>query len=143
MSFAKLNEKVARVAAMLDKRNIVAGTAVILCYSHSIDYVVAMHACLYLGLIAIVITPIDPAHVEEEFPVLQSVISEYSAQLILCNELAMDMLKSRQVQAAVKVTKKSASKLPNVFPEMLLTTNCVKVSKSMEPSVASDNRRRL
>ncbi|KAI9183024.1 hypothetical protein H9P43_003940 [Blastocladiella emersonii ATCC 22665] len=101
-SWRKLANKVSALASILSKKGVRAGDHVVLMYSHSLDYVVACHACIYSGIVAIPVPIPDAYRLQEDVPALLSLCADFNTQAILCNGPAEDMLRSKPFQAAVK-----------------------------------------
>ena len=71
VNWKKFDPKVAGVAMYLkNKVKIQAGDHLLLMYTHSEDFVFAVHACVCLGAIAIPMAPIDQNRLNEDVPAL-------------------------------------------------------------------------
>ncbi|KAI9223904.1 hypothetical protein BC828DRAFT_402751 [Blastocladiella britannica] len=101
-TWKKLANKISALASLLTKKGIRAGDHCLLLYTHSIDFVVAVHACIYAGIIAIPTTIPDMMRIEEDVPALVSLCTDLNVQAILCNDPAEEILKSKVFLSAVK-----------------------------------------
>lgn len=111
LSWKKFDRKVATVAVVLrTKLGLQTGNHVILMHTHSEDYIVAVYACLVLGIIPIPISPIDETRLDEDVPALLNVIKDYSVKAILVNHETDSALKTKAVAHHLKDTA-SVSKL--------------------------------
>lgn len=111
LSWKKFDRKVAIVALMLKaKLGLKPDDHAILMHTHSEDFVVAVYACLVLGVIPIPIAPIDEARLDEDVPALFNVVRDYSVRAILVNSETDSALKAKAVAHHLKDTA-SVSKL--------------------------------
>ncbi|EEP82269.1 conserved hypothetical protein [Uncinocarpus reesii 1704] len=103
ITWKKFDTKVAAVAAYLkNKAKLRPGDHVILMYTHSEDYVFAVHACFCLGLIAIPVSPVDQNRLSEDAPALLHVISDFNVKAILVNSEVNDLMKQKIVSQHIK-----------------------------------------
>lgn len=99
----KFDTKVAAVAIYLkNKAKLKAGDHVILMYTHSEDFVYAVHACLVLGLIAIPMAPVDHSRLAEDAPALLHLISDFRVKALLVNADVKDLLNQKVVSQHIK-----------------------------------------
>ncbi|KNE71340.1 hypothetical protein AMAG_20334 [Allomyces macrogynus ATCC 38327] len=101
-TWRKFASKVAALVSILNKKGIRAGDHVVLLYSHSLDYVIACHACMYAGIIAIPLPPPDVNRLQEDVPALLATCHDFNAQAILCNSIVEDLVRSKPFLTAVK-----------------------------------------
>ncbi|KMU72055.1 hypothetical protein CISG_00364 [Coccidioides immitis RMSCC 3703] len=103
ITWKKFDSKVAAVAAYLkNKVKLRPGDHVILMYTHSEEYVFAVHACFCLGLVAIPISPVDQNRLSEDAPALLHVIVDFRVKAILVNGEVNDLLKQKIVSQHIK-----------------------------------------
>ncbi|WEW54841.1 hypothetical protein PRK78_000267 [Emydomyces testavorans] len=117
ITWKKFDTKVAAVAAYLkNKIKLRAGDHVILMYTHSEDYVFAVHACFCLGLIAIPISPVDQNRLSEDAPALIHVIVDFRVKAILVNSDVNDLLKQKLVSQHIKQSAHVVhTSVPNIY----------------------------
>ncbi|KAJ3359187.1 hypothetical protein GGF32_009559 [Allomyces javanicus] len=101
-TWRKFAGKVAALVSILNKKGIRAGDHVVLLYSHSLDYVIACHACIYAGIVAIPLPPPDVNRLQEDVPALLATCHDFNAQAILCNSIVEDLVRSKPFLTAVK-----------------------------------------
>ncbi|KAL1954802.1 hypothetical protein VTO42DRAFT_706 [Malbranchea cinnamomea] len=105
ITWKKFDTKVAAVAMYLkNKVKLRPGDHVILMYTHSEDFVYAVHACLCLGLIAIPMAPIDQNRLSEDSPALLHLISDFNVKVVLVNSDVNDLLKQKAISQHIKQT---------------------------------------
>ncbi|KAI8854583.1 hypothetical protein BC829DRAFT_486260 [Chytridium lagenaria] len=103
ITFRKFSSKVHSLAHYLvQKRGIRAGDYVLLLYPPGLEYLYALHACLYAGIIPIPLSPPDLNRLKEDIPSLLQVASEFGVKDLLCNAAVEEMMKGRQVMVMVK-----------------------------------------
>ena len=105
ITWRKFDTKVAAVAMYLkNKAKLRPGDHVILMYTHSEDFVYAVHACLCLGLIAIPMAPVDQNRLSEDAPALLHIIADFTVKVILINGEVNDLLKQKPISQHIKQT---------------------------------------
>ncbi|KAB5522996.1 hypothetical protein GE09DRAFT_487094 [Coniochaeta sp. 2T2.1] len=103
VTWKKFDMKVAAVAVYLkNKVKIRPGDHVILMYTHSEDFVFAVHACINLGAIVIPIAPMDQNRLSEDVPAFLHLISDYGVKAILVNQDVDHLLKMKPVTQHIK-----------------------------------------
>lgn len=103
ITWKKFDLKVAGVAQyMKNKAKIRAGDHVILMYTHSEDYVYAVHACFCLGVIAIPLAPLDQNRLSEDAPAFLHVVADFKVKCILVNSEVDHVLKAKIVSQHIK-----------------------------------------
>lgn len=117
LSWKKFDRKVATIASMLKtKLMLTAGSHVILMHTHSEDFVVAVYACMVLGIIPIPISPINERRLDEDVPALLNVVKDYSIKAILVNNETDNALKTKTVARHLKDTASvSKLQLPRIY----------------------------
>lgn len=125
LSWKKFDRKVATLVLTLkNKLRLQVGSHVILMYTHSEEFVVAVYACLVAGIIAVPISPIDSSRLQEDVPALLNIIRDYSVHAILLNN---DTDSAMKVKSVASHLKQSAS-VANVAIPQLYNTSKAKVS---------------
>jgi len=117
MGWKKFDLKIAATAQYIRARTTVRpGTAAILMYTHSEDFVLAVHACLCLGIIGIPMQILDENRLSEDVPALLQVIHDFNVQGILVNGDAEGSLKTRSISNHLKQSAQAAKiQLPSIF----------------------------
>lgn len=127
LSWKKFDRKVATVAISLKtKLGLQPGSHVILMYTHSEDFIVAVYACLVTGVIAVPIAPIDSHRLNEDVPALLNIIKDYGVRTILVNNETDSAMKVKSVSHHMKqsasVSKVSLPKFFNTCKPKVTTT---------------------
>lgn len=108
---------------LIDKTTLKAGQYVILMYSLSEEFVIALYACLMCGVIPIPILPFDSNRVGEDFPAFVGVVRDFDVQEVFVNDEVERYMKNGPVSDALKkmnhrrvkpVRLKNTSKLAKV-----------------------------
>jgi len=103
VSWKKFDQKVAGVAMYLkNKVKVTAGDHLLLMYTHSEDFVFAVHACFVLGAVAIPMAPIDQNRLNEDAPALLHIIADFKVKAILVNADVDHLMKVKQVSQHIK-----------------------------------------
>ncbi|KAJ3412095.1 hypothetical protein HDV05_001319 [Chytridiales sp. JEL 0842] len=103
VTFKKFSTKVFTLANYLIVHKGLSPRAnVIVMFPHGLDYLIAIHACLYAGLIPIPLPPLDTNCLKEEVLALLPLISEWNVQAIICNKAVRGLLKGKQSQSILK-----------------------------------------
>ncbi|KAI9721579.1 MAG: hypothetical protein M1828_005069 [Chrysothrix sp. TS-e1954] len=103
VSWKKFDLKVAAVAMHLrNKVKVLAGDHLILMYTHSEEFVYAVHACYVLGAVAIPMAPIDSNRLSEDSPALLSMIGDFRVKAILVNNETDQLMRQKAVSQHLK-----------------------------------------
>lgn len=103
VNWKKFDLKVAAVALYLkNKVKIQPGDHLLLMYTHSEDFVYAVHACLCLGAVAVPMAPIDSNRLSEDAPALLHMIADFRIRAILTNNDVESVLKQKTVSQHLK-----------------------------------------
>lgn len=103
VNWKKLDLKIAAVAMHLkNKVKVQPGDNLVLMYTHSEDFVFAIHACFVLGVVAIPVAPLDERRLNEDAPALLSMIADFHVKAILVNNDVDSMLKQKSVSQHLK-----------------------------------------
>ncbi|ODQ78152.1 hypothetical protein BABINDRAFT_172329 [Babjeviella inositovora NRRL Y-12698] len=93
---------------ILTKTPLKSGDHVILMYSLSIDYIVAVYACFMLGMVPIPMTPFDSQRLKDEYPAFIATIKSYGVRALFVND---DIEKSFKFHALGDALKRTAPNL--------------------------------
>ncbi|KAH0543269.1 hypothetical protein FGG08_002433 [Glutinoglossum americanum] len=103
VTWKKLDTKVSAVAMYLrNKAKVTAGDHLILMYTHSEDFVYAVHACFCLGVVAIPMAPLDQNRLNEDVPAFLHMVSEFRVKAILVNNEVDHLLRVKTVSQHLK-----------------------------------------
>lgn len=107
---------------LIEKANIKAGQYVILMYSLSEEFVIAVYACLMCGIIAVPMLPFDSNRIGEDFPAFVGVIRDFDISEILVNDEVEKFLKNGPIADSLK-------KITHKRVKSLKIKNTVKLTK--------------
>ncbi|KAL4809188.1 hypothetical protein BDV18DRAFT_76531 [Aspergillus unguis] len=103
ITWKKFDLKVAAVAIYLrNKVKLRPGDHVILMYTHSEDYVYAVHACFCLGVVVIPLAPIDQNRLSEDAPAFLHVVSDFHVKAIIVNNDVDHVMRQKLVSQHIK-----------------------------------------
>ncbi|KAI6800910.1 AMP-binding protein [Hortaea werneckii] len=126
VNWKKFDLKVAGVAMYLkNKVRVQAGDHLLLMYTHSEDFVFAVHACIALGAIAVPMPPIDSNRLSEDAPALLHMMADFKIKAVLVNNDVDQLLKQKVVSQHLK---QSALILKVALPPQYNTTKPPKQS---------------
>ncbi|KAI8951719.1 acyl-CoA ligase [Xylaria longipes] len=117
ITWKKFDTKVAAVALYLrNKAKIRPRDHVMLMYTHSEDFIFAVHACINLGAVVIPTSPMDERRLYEDVPAFLHLINDYSVKAILVNNDVDHLLKQKVVSQHIKQTAQVLKiTAPNVY----------------------------
>jgi hypothetical protein len=101
---------------------------VIIAIPFGLEFVVAVHACLYFGIVPIVIPPFDIDRAEYDAAILVQLCSTYNVVKILTDGEYEDVLRNKQFQSEIKNSRKRLE-ITSSFPDLLSTSKAPKNSK--------------
>ncbi|KAK4631032.1 hypothetical protein CLAFUR4_03808 [Fulvia fulva] len=105
VNWKKFDQKVAGVAMYLkNKLKVMSGDHLLLMYTHSEDFVYAVHACICLGAIAVPMAPVDSNRLSEDVPALLHMIADFKIKAIIVNADVDAVLKQKAVSQHLKQT---------------------------------------
>ncbi|RKF73281.1 Uncharacterized protein C56F8.02 [Golovinomyces cichoracearum] len=126
ITWKKLDSKVASVAMYLrNKVKISSGDHVILMYTHSEDFVFAVHACFSLGATTIPMAPLDQNRLNEDAPAFLHMVADFKVKAVLVNQDVDHLMKQKTVSQHIK---QSAQVLKVTVPNLYNTTKPPKQS---------------
>lgn len=103
ITWKKFDLKISAVATYLkNKVKARPGDHLVLMYTHSEDYVYAVHACLCMGVIAIPMAPIDQNRLSEDAPALLHIINDFGVKAIIVNSDVDHLLRQKIVSQHIK-----------------------------------------
>ncbi|KAH9906437.1 acetyl-CoA synthetase-like protein [Xylariomycetidae sp. FL2044] len=103
ITWRKFDTKVAAVALYLrNKAKIRPRDHVMLMYTHSEDFVYAVHACINLGAVIIPSAPMDERRLNEDVPAFLHLIHDYGVKAVLVNHDVDHLLKTKTVSQHIK-----------------------------------------
>ncbi|CAF9925632.1 MAG: hypothetical protein HETSPECPRED_005878 [Heterodermia speciosa] len=144
VTWKKFDTKVAAVALYLqNKAKIRPGDHLVLMYTHSEEFVYAVHACFCLGAVAIPMAPLDQNRLNEDAPAFLHIIADFKVKAVLVNADVDHLLKQKIVSQHIK---QSAQVLRVGVPSTFNTTKppkqsngCRDLGFTMKPSWVQPN----
>lgn len=126
ITWKKFDLKVSAVATYLkNKVKVRPGDHLVLMYTHSEEYIYAVHACLCLGVIVIPLAPIDQNRLSEDAPAFLHVIADFTVKAIIVNSEVDHVMRQKIVSQHIK---QSAQVLRIGVPAIYNTTKPSKQS---------------
>ncbi|KAK9460002.1 uncharacterized protein V1516DRAFT_475464 [Lipomyces oligophaga] len=108
-TWKKFDAKLAAVATYLTNRcQLKPGDNAVLIYTHGEEFVLAVYACMILGIVALPLHPLDPDRLNEDVPALLGVISDYKVRAILVNTEIDHALKQKATAQHLKQSAHAA-----------------------------------
>ena len=144
VTWRKFDTKVAAVAQYLkNKVKVVPGDRLILMYTHSEDFVYAVHACFCCGVVAIPMGPVDQNRLHEDAPAFLHMIADFRVKAVLVNAEVNDLLKQKAVSQHIKqsaqVLKISVPSYYNTSKPAKQTHGCRDLGFTMKPAWVQSN----
>lgn len=103
INWKKFDLKVAAVAMYLkNKVRVQPGDHMLLMYTHSEEFVFAVHACICLGAIVVPMPPLDANRLSEDAPALLHMIADFRIKAVLVNADVDQLLKQKAVSQHLK-----------------------------------------
>ncbi|MCJ1315008.1 hypothetical protein MMC15_000322 [Xylographa vitiligo] len=103
VTWKKFDMKVAAVAVYLqNKAKIRAGDHVILMYTHSEEFVYAVHACFCIGAVAVPMAPLDQNRLNEDAPAFLHLVADFRVKAVIVNADVDHLLKQKLVSQHLK-----------------------------------------
>ncbi|PFH63125.1 hypothetical protein XA68_17769 [Ophiocordyceps unilateralis] len=117
ITWRKFDSRVAAVAVFLrNKVKLRPGDHAIIMYTHSEDFIFAVHACINLGAVVIPVAPLDQNRLNEDVPAFLHIVADYSAKAVLVNHDVDHLLKLKPVASHVKQSAHILKiAVPNVY----------------------------
>ena len=89
LSFAELDRRARAIAAQLIARD-ATGSRALLLFEPGLDYVAAFFGCLYAGVVAVPVYPLDPLRIHRTLPRLEAIIKDAQATMLLSTSSILD-----------------------------------------------------
>ncbi|KAJ5581436.1 hypothetical protein N7535_000056 [Penicillium sp. DV-2018c] len=103
VTWKKFDLKVSAVATYLkNKVKVRPGDHLVLMYTHSEEYIYAIHACLCLGVVVIPMAPIDQNRLSEDAPAFLHIISDFNVKAIIVNTEVDHVMRQKLVSQHIK-----------------------------------------
>ncbi|KAI0148436.1 acetyl-CoA synthetase-like protein [Xylariaceae sp. FL1272] len=117
ITWKKFDTKVAAVAVYLrNKAKIRPRDHVMLMYTHSEDFIFAVHACISLGAVVIPTAPMDERRLNEDVPAFLHLVNDYNIKCVLVNSEVDHLLKQKTVSQHIKQSAQVLKiGIPSVF----------------------------
>ncbi|KAJ1719157.1 hypothetical protein LPJ53_006026, partial [Coemansia erecta] len=106
VSYDALAARVGGAAARLGDRRgggVRPGDHVLVCVAASADLAVAVQACMAAGAVPVVVQPPDAARLADDLPPMLAAVRELGVRLVLADAAAAAVLRSKALDAALKV----------------------------------------
>ncbi|KAL8866994.1 MAG: hypothetical protein Q9174_005948 [Haloplaca sp. 1 TL-2023] len=144
VTWKKFDTRVAAVAQYLqNKAKIRSGDHLILMYTHSEEFVYAVHACFCLGAVAIPMAPLDQNRLNEDAPALLHMISDFHVKAILVNAEVDHLMKlkivSQHIKQSAQVLKVSPPPTFNTAKPPKQSSGCRDLGFTMKPAWVQPN----
>ncbi|KAF5500545.1 Uncharacterized protein CGCS363_v006521 [Colletotrichum siamense] len=129
VTWKKFDTKVAAVALYLkNKVKVRPSDHLILMYTHSEEFVFAVHACINLGAVVIPMAPLDQNRLNEDVPAFLHVVADFRVKAVLVNQDVDHLVKLKPVANHIK---QAASILKTPIPHYYNTTKPPKQSSGL------------
>lgn len=117
ITWKKFDTKVAAVAMYLkNKVKVRPGDHLVLMYTHSEDFVFAVHAGINLGAVIIPMAPLDQNRLNEDVPAFLHLIADYKVKAVLVNQDVDHLLKIKVVSSHIKQSAQILKiSMPNTY----------------------------
>ena len=103
VNWKKFDQKVAAVALYLqNKAKVKPGDHLVLMYTHSEEFVYAVHACFCLGAVAIPMAPLDQNRLNEDAPAFLHIVADFRVKAVIVNAEVDHLLKQKIVSQHIK-----------------------------------------
>lgn len=144
VTWKKFDTKVAAVALYLrNKVKVTAGDHLILMYTHSEEFVYAVHACFCLGAVAIPMAPVDQNRLNEDAPAFLHMIADFRVKAVLVNAEVDHLLKlkvvSQHIKQSAQVLKVGIPSYYNTAKPQKQSSGCRDLGFTMKPAWIQSN----
>ncbi|KHJ36275.1 putative acyl- ligase [Erysiphe necator] len=138
ISWKKLDTRVAAVAMYLqNKVKISSGDHVILMYTHSEEFVFAVHACFCLGVTTMPMAPLDQNRLNEDVPAFLHMVADFGVRAVLVNQDVDHLMKqkfvSQHIKQSAQVLKVSVPYFYNTSKLPKQSSGCRDLGLNMQP----------
>lgn len=144
VNWKKFDTKVAAVAQYLqNKAKIRPGDHLILMYTHSEEFIYAVHACFCLGAVAIPMAPLDQNRLNEDAPAFLHMIGDFRVKAVLLNAETNNLLGqkivSQHVKQSAQVLKIAVPPYYNTAKPPKQSSGCRDLGFTMKPTWVHPN----
>lgn len=144
VNWKKFDQKVAAVALYLqNKAKVKPGEHLILMYTHSEEYVYAVHACFCLGAVAIPMAPLDQNRLNEDAPAFLHMIADFRVKAVIVNAEVDHLLKqkivSQHIKQSAQVLKVGIPSYYNTAKPPKQSSGCRDLGFTMKPAWVQPN----
>ncbi|KAL8791822.1 MAG: hypothetical protein Q9195_005558 [Heterodermia aff. obscurata] len=144
VTWKKFDTKVAAVALYLqNKAKIRPGDHLVLMYTHSEEFVYAVHACFCLGAVAIPMAPLDQNRLNEDAPAFLHIIADFKVKAVLVNADVDHLLKqkivSQHIKQSAQVLRVGVPSTYNTTKPPKQSSGCRDLGFTMKPSWVQPN----
>ncbi|KAK4448632.1 hypothetical protein QBC34DRAFT_439055 [Podospora aff. communis PSN243] len=117
ITWKKFDTKIAAVAMYLKNRvKVRPRDHVVLMYTHSEDFIYAVHACINMGAIIIPVAPMDQNRLSEDVPAFLHLLSDYGVRAVLVNQDVDHLLKMKPIAQHLKQSAQVLKvSIPNIW----------------------------
>ncbi len=145
VNWKKFDMKVAAVAQYLrNKAKIRPGDHLILMYTHSEEFVYAVHACFCLGAVAIPMAPLDQNRLNEDAPAFLHMVADFRVKAVLVNadvnHLLGQKIVSQHIKQSAQVLKVAMPPTYNTGKPPKQSSGCRDLGFTMKPDWIKPNR---
>lgn len=145
VNWKKFDMKVAAVAQYLqNKSKVRPGDHLILMYTHSEEFVYAVHACFCLGAVAIPMAPLDQNRLNEDAPAFLHMIADFRVKAVLVNgdvhHLLGQKIVSQHIKQSAQVLKVAMPPTYNTGKPPKQSSGCRDLGFTMKPDWIKSNR---
>ncbi|PHH60679.1 hypothetical protein CDD81_1365 [Ophiocordyceps australis] len=117
ITWRKFDARVAAVAMYLkNKARVRPGDHLVLMYTHSEEFVFAIHAAINLGAVVIPMAPLDQNRLNEDVPAFLHIVADYNVKAVLVNQDVDHLIKLKPVASHMKQSAQILKiSIPNVY----------------------------
>ena len=144
VNWKKFDTKVAAVAQYLqNKAKVRPGDHLILMYTHSEEFVYAVHACFCLGAVAIPMAPLDQNRLNEDAPAFLHMVADFRVKAVLVNaevhHLLGQKIVSQHIKQSAQVLKVATPPTYNTSKPPKQSSGCRDLGFTMKPAWVQPN----
>ena len=144
VNWKKFDTKVAAVAQYLqNKAKVRPGDHLILMYTHSEEFVYAVHACFCLGAVAIPMAPLDQNRLNEDAPAFLHMVADFRVKAVLVNaevnHLLGQKIVSQHIKQSAQVLKVAIPPTYNTSKPPKQSSGCRDLGFTMKPAWVQPN----
>ncbi|KAK4691248.1 hypothetical protein P7C71_g5709, partial [Lecanoromycetidae sp. Uapishka_2] len=145
VNWKKFDMKVAAVAQYLqNKAKVRPGDHLILMYTHSEEFIYAVHACFCLGAVAIPMAPLDQNRLNEDAPAFLHMVADFRVKAVLVNadvhHLLGQKIVSQHIKQSAQVLKVAMPPTYNTGKPPKQSSGCRDLGFTMKPDWIQPSR---